>query len=242
MIGGRVVRSMIAVAVIAVALAGCAGAASSPGLGQRPPPTTVTSPEDALARVVAHEPRLTGIQPFDSGLVGQSSWYTVEPASGVGAFLVTVRIGWGDCEAGCIDEHTWVLAVTPDGGVSVVSETGQPIPADAWPSPIGAGKTGIAGVALAGPVCPVESVPPDPGCAPRPVAGAVVLIRDRAGSEVARVETAADGSFFAELPAGDYVVEPQPVEGLMGTAGAVSVTVADGLVGRVQLDYDTGIR
>lgn len=191
---------------------------------------------------MASEPRLAGIMPFDSGLIGQASWYTVEPAPGAGGYVVTVRVGWGDCQAGCIDEHSWVFVVTADGAVSAVSEAGPPVPPAAWPTPIGAGQTGIGGVALAGPVCPVERVPPDPGCAPRPVAGAVVAIRDVGGSEVARVVTGADGSFFVKLPAGEYVVEPQPVKGLLGTAGVQNVTVVDGSAAAIQLDYDTGIR
>jgi hypothetical protein len=235
-------RLAAAIALVVVASAGCAGAASGTLPGSTPEPEGVTTPAQAVARVVATEPRLTGIESFDTGLIGQSSWYTVEPASGVGAFVVTVQVGWGDCPAGCINEHSWVFAVAPDGAVSVVSESGPAVPADAWPSPLGAGRTGVGGVALAGPVCPVETVPPDPGCAPRPVAGAVIVIRDAGGSEVARAMTGADGSFFAELPAGDYVVEPQPVEGLMGTAVPLEVSVVDGLPSEVKLDYDTGIR
>ena len=234
-------RVFTLVAVV-VALAGCAGAASATPPGSTLPPGGVTTPEQAVARVVAAEPRLTGIAPFDTGLIGQSSWYTVEPASGVGAFVVTVQVGWGDCPAGCINEHSWVFAVAPDGAVSMVSESGPAVPADVWPSPVGADATGIGGIAVAGPVCPVETVPPDPACAPRPVAGAVLVIRDGAGSEVARTTTEADGSFFVEIAAGDYVVEPQPVEGLMGTAAALEVTVVDGIATQVQLDYDTGIR
>lgn len=236
------VRSVLALLLVLMATSACAGAASRPAPGSTTPTGGVDTPEQALARVIAVEPRLTGIAPFDTGLIGQSSWYSVEPASGLGAFAVEVRIGWGDCEAGCIDEHAWVYAVLPDGTVSVVSQSGPPVPADAWPSPAGAGATGIRGIALAGPVCPVETVPPDPACAPRPVAGAVLVIRDGSGSEVARTPTAADGSFFVELVAGDYVVEPQPVEGLMGTAAALEVTVVDGIAARVELDYDTGIR
>ena len=230
---------MFAVATLVVI--GCAGAAGSP-TGSTPPGPAVTTPAQAVAQVIAAEPRLTGIQPFDTGLIGQSSWFTVEPASGVGAFLVTVRVGWGDCEAGCIDEHGWVYAVTPDGGVRVVNETGPAVPDDAWPSPNGAGETGIRGVALAGPVCPVETVPPDPNCAARPVAGAVILVRDGSGSEVARVTTGPDGDFFVPLPAGPYVLEPQPVDGYMGTAPPVEVSVQDGIAAEVQVDYDTGIR
>jgi hypothetical protein len=235
-------RLAVVLVLVATAIAGCAGAASA----TRPVPTStpggVITSADAVARVIEQEPRLVGIQPFDTGLIGQASWFTVQPASGVGAFLVKVRVGWGDCESGCIDEHGWVFAVGPDGTVSMVSESGPAVPADAWPSSNEAGRTGIGGVALAGPVCPVERVPPDPACAPRPVPGATVVIRDGSGSEVARVATAADGSFFVELPAGEYEVQPQPAEGLMGTAAAQQVTVVDGSAATVQLDYDTGIR
>jgi hypothetical protein len=237
-----VLRLVAAIALVVVVSAGCAGAASSTQPGPTPEPQSARTFAQAVARVVATEPRLTGIAPFDTALIGQSSWYTVEPASGVGAFVVTVQVGWGDCPAGCINEHTWVFAVAPDGTVSIVSESGPAVPADAWPSPLGAAGTGVGGVALAGPVCPVETVPPDPGCAARPVVGAVIAIRDTAGSEVARAVTGADGSFFAELPAGDYLVEPQPVDGLMGTAAALGITVLDGLATQVQLEYDTGIR
>jgi hypothetical protein len=237
-----VVRLVAAIALVVVVLAGCAGAASGTRPGSTPEPQSVRTSAQAVARVVATEPRLTGIAPFDTGLIGQSSWYTVEPASGVGAFVVTVQVGWGDCPAGCINEHSWVYAVAPDGAVSVVSESGPAVPAEAWPLPVGAGATGIGGIAVAGPVCPVETVPPDPDCAPRPVAGAVLVIRDGAGSEVARTTTEADGSFFVEVAAGDYVIEPQPVDGLMGTAAALEVTVVVAIAAQVQLDYDTGIR
>lgn len=235
-------RLVIVFAFMAMVGAGCAGAPS----GTSPAPTStagrVSTAADAVGRVIEREPRFDGIQPFDTGLIGQSSWYEVQPGSDVEGFIVDVRVGWGDCEAGCIDEHSWVYAVSPDGTVSVVSESGPPVPADAWPSPVGAGATGIGGMGVAGPVCPVETVPPDPACAPRPVAGAVLVIRDGTGSEVARTTTGAEGSFFVELPAGDYLVEPQPVEGLMGTAGTQSVTVKEGGTATVRLDYDTGIR
>jgi hypothetical protein len=235
------IKALVALSALACLLAGCAGGATGPSASS-PPPRPVTTPADALASVIGTEPRLTGITPFDTGLIGQSSWYSVEPASGVGAFIVSIHVGWGDCPAGCINEHSWTYAVAPDGRVTLESESGPAVPADAWPSPGGAGRTGIAGAALAGPVCPVERDPPDPACAARPVVGATVVIRDGGGSEVARTVTADDGSFFVETPAGEYVVEPQPANGLMGTAASQNVTVVDGAVVVIQLDYDTGIR
>ena len=105
-----------------------------------------------------------------------------------------------------------------------------------------AANSGIRGTATAGPVCPVEKNPPDPACAPRPVPGAVLVVRDPSGSEVARVTTGADGTFSVAVGPGAYTVVPQPVEGMMGTAAPVDVTVATGSVATIEIGYDTGIR
>ncbi len=102
--------------------------------------------------------------------------------------------------------------------------------------------TGLAITAAAGPTCPVERIPPDPACAPRPVAGATILVVDGRGNTVATVLTDAEGTAVASVPAGDYVVRPQPVVGLMGTAQAQDVTILDGSLTPVTLAYDTGIR
>lgn len=231
-------RTILAAVAVLVA-AGCAGGSGADIA--TPPPVQVRTGGDAVAAVVATEPRLTGIQAFDSGMIGQSSWYTVEQASGVGAYVVSIRIGWGDCEAGCINEHTWLYAVVPDGTVRLQSEAGPPVPPDVWPSPDAPGETGLSVTAVAGPVCPVETQPADPNCAPRPVDGATVIVRDASGAEVARGVTGADGSFAVELAPGNYTLEPLPVEGLMGTASSLTTTVDAGVT-TVMLEYDTGIR
>ena len=97
------------------------------------------------------------------------------------------------------------------------------------------------GRATAGPVCPVERVPPDPGCSPRPVVGAVVVVRDASGREVVRVRTGDDGTYFAPTPAGEYTVVAEPAAGIMHAPGPQTVTVTSG-VAVIDLDYDTGIR
>lgn len=229
---------------VVVAVSACAGSTESGGPSGSPAPTIgpVTTPERAVAAVIANEPRLAGITARDPDLIGQSSWYEVVPASGVGAFLVSVRVGWGDCPAGCISEHTWRYAVLPDGTVEVQAEAGEPVPPDAWPSPGGSGTTGLAIHATAGPTCPVVTDPPDPSCVPRAVAGAVVVIRDEAGTEIARTTLDETGSAIVEVRAGGYVVEAQPVDGLMGTPEPKGATVIDGVETQVELAYDTGIR
>lgn len=225
-----------------VVVAGCAGGAASQPPSPTPLPTPITTPEGALSRVIATEKRLTGITQRNPDAIGQASWYEITQASGVGAAVVTVRVGWGDCQAGCIDEHRWAYAVAPDGTVTVVSEAGGAVPDDAWPGRPFAGRTGIRGTASAGPTCPVERIPPDPACAPRPVVGALIVIRDASGAEIAQGTTGAGGSYFVEIAPGTYMVEPQPAKGLMGTPGPLPVTVNDGFASTVDLDYDTGIR
>ena len=83
--------------------------------------------------------------------------------------------------------------------------------------------------------------PGDPACVPRPVAGALVIVRGPDGSEIATAQTADDGSFEVLLPPGRYTLEGAPVEGLTGSPTAVEVEVGDG-VATIDLQYDTGIR
>ena len=85
---------------------------------------------------------------------------------------------------------------------------------------------------VAGPTCPVVSDPPDPECADRPVAGAVIVVQDDEGKEVARVTTDEDGAGSIELAPGAYRLVPQPVEGLMGTAQTTELTVLRALCRR----------
>jgi hypothetical protein len=239
----------ILAAILAVVVLACGGAGSSPASPPSPDPSfggPVATEADAVARVVAHEPRFAGVRARDPALIGQAAWYEVVPASGVGAFVVTMRIGWGDCPSGCIEEHSWTYAVLPDGEVRLQSEGGSAVPPDAWPAPSatagGAIDTGLHIRAVAGPTCPVERVPPDPGCAPRPVSNAVVTIVDDAGVEAARVVLDATGQAVVDVEPGVYTVNGQGVTGLMGGPEPQSVEVTDGAVAEVVVAYDTGIR
>ena len=204
----------------------------------------MTTEADAIARVIAAEPRFTGIGPRDTELIGQSSWVEAMPASGVGAFLVNVRVGWGDCPAGCIESHTWRYAVRPDGSVMLQSEDGPAVPPDALPAPsdIEAVTQGVHITAVAGPSCPVERVPPDPACAPKPVPDVSVEIVDDQGHPQATVVLDAAGQQSAGLEPGTYTITPQGATGFMSGPEPQRVVVEPGQVTEVTLTYDTGIR
>ncbi len=209
-------------AAVGVLLAACLGPGGSGG------PTTA---DEAARLALAQESRFTGVAARDDNLIGQAAWYEVETSAD--GWQVTIRIGWGDCPSGCINQHRWIYSVGRSGAVSLTSQNGDPLPAG----------TGISGVATAGPTCPVVTEPPDPACADRPVAGATLVVTDRTGSEVARTVTDASGRFTIELAPGAYRLVPQPVEGLMGTAAPLDLRVeAEGPLTGVQVSYDTGIR
>jgi hypothetical protein len=217
-------------------------AAPSGAASPAPSSSTIDTADAAAAAVLATDPRFAGLKPQDPNLIGGCCFYTVvQSATG---FDVTIEIGWGDCPAGCIDRHHWIYSVAADGTVELIREDGPPVPAGVpgggGDGTGGGGVTGIRGIATAGPVCPVVR-PNDPNCADRPVVGATIHVLDATGTEVAQLETDANGAFVVTLPPGRYRVQPDPVEGLMGGAQPVDVTVGANLM-LVMLSYDTGIR
>jgi hypothetical protein len=86
-------------------------------------------------------------------------------------------------------------------------------------------------------------IPPDPSCADRPVEGAILVVTDSTGREVARATSGANGDFSIPLRQGSYVLVPQPVQGLMGTAGKMDFAIgSSGPSVTLDIQYDTGIR
>jgi hypothetical protein len=186
---------------------------------------------EAAQLALAQQARFVGISARDENLIGQAAWYEVTPAND--GWQVVIRIGWGDCPAGCINEHRWTYAVGRDARVQLVREEGDALSAG----------TGVRGTVTAGPTCPVVTEPPTPGCEERPVAGAVLVFTTPAGVEVARATSASDGTFSVDLAPGAYRLTAQPVEGLMGTPAPMEIEVEPGVpMTELQVSYDTGIR
>ena len=258
---------LLGLLLVACSAPGSAGsAAPTASSASTPAPArSFIAAADAAAIVLAQDPRFSGIGARDPRMVGQGSWYEVTRA-GAG-WRVTVQVGWGDCPAGCINRHTWEYVVGFDGAVSKIGETGDQLAAasgppasepaaSSQPSPTAGGSGAppvpipssggpwLVGVATAGPVCPVERIPPDPACAPRPVVGATIVVLDRGGREIARATTGADGTYRVAVSAGSVRVQAAPVTGLMGTPAPIDAVVPAGPGAwlRVDMAYDTGIR
>jgi hypothetical protein len=74
------------------------------------------------------------------------------------------------------------------------------------------------------------------------VAGAVLVVIGPDGAEAARVASDEAGEYRVTLQPGRYRVIPQPVAGLMGTAGEADAVVGSGEFTDLSVVYDTGIR
>ncbi|MGW2740779.1 carboxypeptidase-like regulatory domain-containing protein [Streptomyces sp. NPDC001450] len=109
--------------------------------------------------------------------------------------------------------------------------SGSSAPADA--------RSGVKGVVVRWPTCPVEGAPESRDCS-RP-AEATVRVRDRSSdTEVATARTGPDGRFRVPLRAGAYEVRART----SGTAhcAPVDVTVSPDAYTEITIRCDTGLR
>jgi hypothetical protein len=113
-------------------------------------------------------------------------------------------------------------------------------------SPAGARApdSGIGGRIVGGPICPVESLPPVPGCAPRPLRATLRIRLVGSHDPSTSVRSAADGRFRVRLYPGTYVVQALAHAGsaLPRPPAARRVQVHAGRYTLVTMSYDTRVR
>ena len=151
--------------MLVMTLAACTGAApvpsKTPHASPTDPPTATPSPTPAQAAVrsaaqaaavvFASDPHFGALRPADPGLIGGCCSFdaTDDPPG----YAVSIQIGWGDCEAGCISHHTWQFHVDNDGTITLASQAGDGEPT----VPTGTGAHASVTLHLqAGPTCPVR--------------------------------------------------------------------------------------
>jgi hypothetical protein len=102
--------------------------------------------------------------------------------------------------------------------------------------------TGITGVMLAGPQCPVIGPDSGPECNDQPYQGTVVVETENGATEITRFTAEADGTFEVILAAGTYRLIPLPGPNGFPFADEQIVVVASGQFTEIQILFDTGIR
>jgi hypothetical protein len=93
----------------------------------------IATPEDAHAAVLAAGGPFGEFTYNDGALIGATKYYDVKGESGSAAtWIVVYTYGWNDCEAGCINAHSFVYQVDPlTGAATFDSHQGDVLPADA---------------------------------------------------------------------------------------------------------------
>jgi hypothetical protein len=104
----------------------------------------------------------------------------------------------------------------------------------------------LEGTILIGPICPVERIPPDPGCLPTAEtykAYPVSVYTSDGKRKITQLNPSLDGSFSIELPAGNYLVVLEKDQNNIGGSNLpseVSITSKD--ITLLDINIDTGIR
>jgi hypothetical protein len=104
----------------------------------------------------------------------------------------------------------------------------------------------LSGTINIGPLCPVETVPPDPGCLPTPATYRAypVGIWTVDGKQLqATISPNVDGSFNLQLPQGRYMIERINAQsGVGGSNLPVIVSILTDNTTVLYITIDTGIR
>lgn len=104
----------------------------------------------------------------------------------------------------------------------------------------------LEGTISIGPICPVETIPPDPACLPTAAtykAYQVSVYTSDGRTRVAQLNPSLDGSFTVELPTGNYMVALENAQKNIGGSNLpveVSITSQDKTL--LNINIDTGIR
>ena len=136
----------------------------------------------------------------------------------------------------------------PDG--SYVGRTGprgefSSCPTDniATTTPTTSTTSGITGIVLLGPTCPVMRNPPDPQCADKPYQTALVVTIPDGTRVIAQFNSDTNGKFKVNIPAGEYAIRSAATTNFYprcSSSGTVSVKT--GIFTDTTISCDTGIR
>ena len=104
--------------------------------------------------------------------------------------------------------------------------------------------SGIAGRVVEGPTCPVETVPPSPQCAPRPIRATIRIQHVGSHGPGWTVRSAGDGRFRVRLAPATYLITPlrHHDSSFPRPPAPFRVRVRRDHFTSVTIEYDTGIR
>ena len=129
--------------------------------------------------------------------------------------------------------------------MAAIARTTAPLAAAFFLAACGSGSastvdSGIRGRALIGPTCPVERLPPDPSCGPKPLATKIAVLRASDRKRMATISSGSDGRFSVRIRPGRYYL--RSARSGRPYSRPVRVTVRAHRFASVRLMFDSGIR
>ena len=109
-------------------------------------------------------------------------------------------------------------------------------------TPLSVGEIGtISGTVTTSPTCPVERIPPEPQCAPRPYATSIEIRQTGETSVLKTIKSDTLGIFNTELSVGSYELRAAN-DSIFPNCNSVTIQVKSGQNSVVNISCDTGIR
>ncbi len=133
---------------------------------------------------------------------------------------------------------TMEAKLCPDG--SAVGRTGPNCEFAECPA---AKPSGITGIAMLGPMCPVQKLPPDPNCADRPYKTDLVATSPNGTQVFKQFSSNTEGKFSIDLLPGEYIISSASTAGIFShcrSNGAIKVD--KNKYTDITVYCDTGIR
>jgi hypothetical protein len=103
--------------------------------------------------------------------------------------------------------------------------------------------SGISGIVLLGPTCPVMRNPPDPQCADKPYSGTFVVTTSDGSRIITQFNSDSQGKFKVNVPAGEYEIRSASTTTFYPRCSSNGiVSVKAGTFTDTTVSCDTGIR
>ena len=101
----------------------------------------------------------------------------------------------------------------------------------------------ISGTVTTSPTCPVERIPPDPGCVPRPYTTSINIREEGKQTILKTIQSNNLGVFQTNLPAGSYELDAITANGsILPRCNKITVQVKSSQTTTADISCDTGIR
>ncbi|MFA5888692.1 MAG: DUF333 domain-containing protein [Candidatus Paceibacterota bacterium] len=129
--------------------------------------------------------------------------------------------------------------ICPDG--SAVGRIGRNCEFAPCPNTPISGQGTVSGKVTLSPTCPVERIPPDPNCAPKPYAISINILKAGGIGIIKTIKSDVNGAFSINLDSGTFILRASG-GAVLPRCADVSVKVVNGQTTTANISCDTGIR